>query len=95
MSATSLGGLGYFASKADPDLWLRPRRKPNGDEYYSMTLVYVDDILHFDHSREVLMERLEGLYRLKEIAKAPNRYIGANINKVQLKDGSLAWSVST
>ena len=60
-----------------------------------MALVYVDDILHFDHSPEVLMERLEGLYRLKDSAKAPDRYLGANIDKVQLKDGSLMWSMSS
>ena len=41
------------------------------------------------------MERLEGLYRLKERAKAPYRYLGANIDKVQLKDGSLACSMSS
>ena len=29
MLATSLGDLGYFASKVDPDLWLCPRTKPN------------------------------------------------------------------
>ena len=54
-----------------------------------MVLVYVDNILHFDHSPEVLMQSLEGLYRLKETAQAPDRYLGANINKVQMKDGFL------
>ena len=39
MLATSLINLGYFLPTADPDLWLKPRKKPNRDEYHSMVLV--------------------------------------------------------
>lgn len=59
-----------------------------------MLIVYVDDIMHFDRSPGVLIERLEGLYRLKDTAKAQDRYLGANIDRVQLKDGSTAWLMS-
>ena len=68
--AISLGGLGYFPSKADPDIWLRPRKKTNRDKYYSMVLVYIDNILHLDHSPGVLMSQLEKIYRLKERLKS-------------------------
>ena len=64
--AQSLTDLGYVSSKADPDLWIKPRVKPNGDEYYSMVLVYVDDVMHFDHLPEILMGKLGELHRLKE-----------------------------
>ena len=95
MFASTLNDMGYISSKGDPDLWLRPRVKPNGDEYYSMILVYVDDVLHFDHEPNILMTRLESIYRLKDVAEAPDRYLGANIDKVQLTDGTPAWSMSS
>ena len=95
MFASTLSDLGYFSSKADPDLWMKPKTKPNGDQYYSMVLVYVDDVLHFDHEPSILMDELEFSYRLKDKADAPDRYLGANIDKVQLSDGSEAWSMSS
>ena len=70
--AATLMELGYTPSKADPDFWMKPKVKPNGDEYYSMILVYVDDVLHFDHEPAKLMEELEKLYRLKDKAEAPD-----------------------
>ena len=60
-----------------------------------MVLVYVDDILHFDHEPNILMQQLESVYRLKDKAGTPDRYLGANIDKVQLSDGHIAWSMSS
>ena len=60
-----------------------------------MVLVYVDDVLHFDAKPYVLMEELEKMYRLKDKAEAPERYLGANIDKVQLSDGDEKWSMSS
>lgn len=95
MFAQTLHDLDYQSSRADPDLWYKPKVKPNGDEYYSFILVYVDDVLHFDHEPNILMEQLESIYRLKDKAEAPDRYLGANIDKVQMQDGSVAWSMSS
>lgn len=82
MFAETLNDLGYVSSKADPDLWLKPKTKPNGDKYYSMVLVYVDDVLHFDHDPNSLMTTLSSTYRLKDKTEAPDRYLGANIDKI-------------
>ena len=43
--AKRLDGIGFKSCHADPDVWLRPAVKPNGDEYYEYVLCYVDDIL--------------------------------------------------
>ncbi len=95
MFASTLSDMGYISSKGDPDLWLKARTKPNGDEYYSMVLVYVDDVMHFDHEPNIFMESLQSIYRLKDVAEAPDRYLGANVDKVQLSDGRVAWSMSS
>lgn len=47
--ADTLMDIGYRPTKADPDVWLRPAVKPDGFQYYEMTLCYVDDILSMSH----------------------------------------------
>jgi hypothetical protein len=42
-----------------------------------------------------MMKDLEKLYRLKDKAETPDRYPGANIDKVQLFDGDVRWSMSS
>ena len=42
------------------------------------------------------MKELKGLYRLKDDSLGPpSRYLGANVEKVQLEDGSVAWSTTS
>jgi hypothetical protein len=47
--AETFYNLNYLPTKADPDVWIRPAVKPDGFEYYEMTLVYVDDIMCISH----------------------------------------------
>jgi hypothetical protein len=55
-----------------------------------MILVYVDDILHLSqHDPDVVINALCcGMYELKEGSVGPpTRYLGANVEPVQLDDG--------
>ena len=94
MLAQTLSDLGYTSTKADPDVWLKAETKPNGDEYYAYILVYVDDILHIHHNPDLFMNCLEKIYRLKDNSTGePERYLGSNIEKVQLENGDITWSM--
>jgi len=85
--------LGYKSTRADPDIWLRADVKPNGLQYYEMLLVYVDDILLISHQPSRTMLEIQQLYQLKDDSIGPpKQYLGANISKFQLPDGSEAWS---
>ena len=46
MFADGMYSIGFIPSKADPDVWMRPATKSNGEQYYEYLLVYVDDILN-------------------------------------------------
>ena len=59
MLAQTLRYLGYVSSKADPDVWLKFETKPDGTEYYSYFLVYVNDVLYLHHDPDNFMNRLE------------------------------------
>ena len=96
MLAQALRDLGYVSSKYDPDVWLKAETKPGGTEYYAYFLVYVDDVLHLHHDPGTLMNRLAEVYRLNDVSVGePNRYLSANIEKVQLDEGSVAWSMTS
>jgi len=93
--AQQLSDMGYASSKADPDVWLRPAVKNDGHHYYEMLLIYMDDILCVSHRPHDTMQQIQQLYRLKdEVVGPPKRYLGANIAKFQLPDGTEAWSAS-
>ena len=40
------------------------------------------------------MDVLNMIYRLKKGFGPPDRYLGANVEKVQLKDGQIVWSTN-
>ena len=92
--ADTLRDLGYFSSEADPDVWLKKEHRPDGSVTWKYMLVYVDDILHVAKDPTVDMTRLNQVYRLKDGVGPPDRYLGANVNKVQLSDGSMCWSMT-
>ena len=47
--AGTLREAGYESCKADPDVWIKPKIKPNGEKYWEYVLIYVDDILVMSH----------------------------------------------
>ena len=58
--------------------------------------MYVDDVLHLNHDPDTFMNLLAEVYRLKDGSVGePDRCIGANIEKVQLDDGPVAWSITS
>ena len=89
--AATLRDLHFTSTKADPDVWIR-----SADTHYDMVLVYVDDILIFAKDPKVTMDELGKLYELKpESVKEPDIYLGANMEKVQLPNGKLEWSMGS
>ena len=96
MFAQTLRDLAYVSSKADPDVWLKSKTKPDGTEYYAYVLVYVDDVLHLHQDPDTFMNHLAEVYTFKDGSVGElNRYLGANIEKLQLDVGSVAWSMTS
>ena len=86
--------LGYKSSKADSDVWMKWDFKPNGDPYYKYILCYVDGFLHIGFKPKEYIDALNIIYRLKEVFGPPDRYLGANVDQVQLKYGLVVWSTN-
>ena len=67
---------------------------PNVYPHYNDILFYVDDLLNIGFKPKEYMDALNMIYRLKEGFGPPDRYLGANVDKVQLKDGRVVWSTN-
>ena len=58
-----------------------------------MVLVYVDDILCIHKDTSVVIDDLESIYFMKQGRMGPpNRYLGANIEKMQTQYGKVMWA---
>jgi hypothetical protein len=85
--------FGYKQSRGDPDVYLRKRTRPNDQEYNEIVLVFVDDILCISHAPQDFMKQLAIVYDLRGPAEEPKIYLGSNISKSHLPDGTLAWTM--
>lgn len=88
--------LGYKPCKADPDLWMKAKTRPDdGVEYYAYVLLYVDDCLAIDHDATGALKELDYYFKMKPGSIGdPDIYLGAKIRKVQLDNGVYAWGMS-
>jgi hypothetical protein len=83
--AMNLRELGFVSSKADPDLWLRSAKKPNGDHIYEYVISYVDDLVFQGNNPKGFMHALGKRFTLKPGSiKEPDTYLGANVKKFRI-----------
>jgi hypothetical protein len=93
--AETLYELDYKPTKADPDVWIRPATKPDGFEYYEITLVYVDDILCISHDPKATMEGIQATFQLKDNKiEKPEHYLGAQLAQ-KVIGGVECWTMSS
>ena len=63
--AGTLDQMGYVSCRADNNVYMKAKTKPNGDLYWSYILVYVDDLLVVDYNADAVMEQIKRSYTLK------------------------------
>lgn len=86
--ARSLTEINYKFCPADPDVYMKPERDYNGNQYWSYMLVYVNDCRSVHNNSNPIMEDLKSRYKLKgDSYGEPDRYLVANVCKYQLNDG--------
>ena len=76
----TLEAFGYVPSRGDPNLYLKKITDGGRDPYYEWVLVYVDDLLCISGDPKSFMDKLGGVYDLKDSVKPPDRYLGANVD---------------
>jgi Reverse transcriptase (RNA-dependent DNA polymerase) len=85
--AQTLRDLAYKTCIADHNVWMKPKVKHNGEEYWEYVLIYSDDILVVSHDPLEVMNGLTKVYTLKEGSVAPPKtYLGADVQQHTFMD---------
>ena len=93
--ALKLDEIGFKSTLADPDVWIRPAVKPDGEEYYQYMLVYVDDLLCVAHDASTPLREIMADFKFKKDAiEPPEIYLGARLQKKDL-NGKEIWTMSS
>ncbi|KAL7547473.1 hypothetical protein ACHAWF_010771 [Thalassiosira exigua] len=79
--------MGLKPSKVDGDLYYRKNANEDRTLCYELLLVYVVDVL-------VVVEMIGALFDIKkDDYEPPKMYLGGSIEKFQLPDGKMTWSL--
>jgi hypothetical protein len=82
--------LGFKNSRADPDVWMRQSRKPDGLKYWEYILCYVDNILVISHAPQMIMDDISKFVKFKPGSiQPPEHYLGADVFRHTIHDGNL------
>ena len=89
--------LDFVSCPADPDIWMQPAKKSDGSTCYDYVLLYVDDALVISERAELILRSELGWYSAlkEESIGPPSLYLGRNVRKVVLEDGTHAWALSS
>ena len=86
-------GIYYTSTATYKDVWINRQVLLDGKKYYSMVLVYVDDILCIHKDTLVVIDAMASIYIMKQGSMGPpDRYLGVNIKKVQTQDVNVMWA---
>ena len=82
--AKRFDALGFKSLHADLDVWIRPAKKPDNNEYYEYIMSYVDDILAISiYNMGVLKDLWKdgGITCKKGVIKPPDTHLGAKLQE--------------
>ena len=72
-----LNKMGFKSSISDPDLWIRPATKADGEQYYELNFVYVDYIILISQYTVSVMREVPEKFKLKKYKiQPPEVYLG-------------------
>ena len=82
--------------RADNDVWMRAAVNNQGKRVYEYVLVYSDDLLVCGLDPARILSHVGQHFKLKDGSVGPpTRYLGAEIGKYELPDGTWAWYMSS
>ena len=81
--------LNFKSCLANPDVWMRPAIKSDGNECYEHFLFHADDALVTRENADyVLRNELGNYFELKQESTGPPRfYLSGSVRKVTLDNG--------
>ena len=93
--AERLDKMRFKSSIANPDVWLRPAVKSDGEEYYEYILVYVDNLLAISTDTISVIQEISEKFKLKkDKIEPPQVCLGGRLSEKEL-NGRLIWTITS
>ena len=93
--ADCMRSIGYTPCRGENDLWMKPVIDPDGDEYYSYILCYVDGVLVVHHAAMTTLMKIDKYFKLKPSSIGdPDIYLGAKVKYTRAPNGVWCWTLS-
>ena len=91
----ALHDIGFCPTRANPDVWRRPAKKADGEEYYEYILCYVNDLLAISEDVMKVLQRIQAIFKFKDDKiVCPEVYLGAQLDTMTV-DGFDRWTMSS
>ena len=79
---------GFFADSGSSRRLLKKERNPNDEYHYELLLVYVYDVLCCFHNPQLIMDKLDFPYDMKDwLMGLQEIYLGTEMKKYQVRRG--------
>ena len=86
--------MGYTPCRGDNDLWMKPEIDPDGHEYHSYILKYVDDVLLVHPDSMTTLMKIDKYFKLKQSSIGdPDIYLGAKLKYTRAENGVWCWTL--
>ena len=93
--AETLHDIGFRPTRADPDVWRRPAKKADGEEYYEYILCYIYDLLAISEDTTRVLQGIQTVFKFKDDKiVCPEVYLGAQPIAMTV-DGFDGWTMSS
>ena len=94
--AKCMRALHWAPCDADPDVWMRAAVRSDGFQYWEYVLIYVDDLLVISENPKDILTKIDYYFPIKpDSIGPPTMYLGAKLSKYPLKNGVVAWAMSS
>ena len=91
--AQTFDKIEFTSSVADPDVWMRPAIKSDGEEYYKYIVCYVDDVLEISVDAKGLLNEIQKDFKFKKNKiEPPSMYLGARL-ELKTLNGQSVWTM--
>jgi hypothetical protein len=88
--------MGFEMCLADNDVWIRKGFNRDGANCWECVLVYSDDLLVVARNPSKILAHVDQHFKLKGgSVQSTTSYLGADVRKYSLPDGSEAWYLSS
>jgi hypothetical protein len=89
--------LGWHPCRADRDLWMKAKTRPDdGVLYWAYIFICVDGILCVHHDPGSPLAKMDEYFKMKEGSiQVPTFYLGAKLKKTVLTNGVVSWGMSS